>query len=421
MTILFEDPPGNALAESVLTYVRNATVSTARDKLINQATADNEPQAEINMYDLLPATTIPFQWDDSGVQQMGFVFCTAALNQHLQFGAVTQEPDGTIRFRPPGGTVNWQFWKGKLKPNHYSFEATVFHETFHLLGFGSSSDNTILPISIPTWDMFRMPETSIPLTAQSFTTVAREMRPDMEAAWVTRTSSSAAGVFKASRGTRTGGDSFQAAHWRSRTRLTPPETIGIMDPAGDYSAFSELDLKFYTRADIEALDFIGWAVDPDSVQYSTLSQPGLVSPQNAQTLAIATPTFEWSLNQGAFSWTLFIYEGTDTTSDDPYRVYPDLFASEFTLPVEDSLPPGQYSWYVVSESQPGYDESDTWTFTIQGSCVADFDGNGQVQVPDIFAFLSTWFASDPSTDIDGNGQIQVPDIFAFLTLWFAGC
>jgi hypothetical protein len=54
-------------------------------------------------------------------------------------------------------------------------------------------------------------------------------------------------------------------------------------------------------------------------------------------------------------------------------------------------------------------------------CAADFDGNGAVAVPDIFAFLSAWFAQDPSADIDGQGGIAVPDIFAFLSLWFAGC
>lgn len=54
-------------------------------------------------------------------------------------------------------------------------------------------------------------------------------------------------------------------------------------------------------------------------------------------------------------------------------------------------------------------------------CVADFDENGTVQVPDIFAFLSAWFAGDSAADIDGVPGIGVPDIFAFLSLWFAGC
>jgi hypothetical protein len=54
-------------------------------------------------------------------------------------------------------------------------------------------------------------------------------------------------------------------------------------------------------------------------------------------------------------------------------------------------------------------------------CVADFDENGTVQVPDIFSFLSAWFAGDSEADIDGVPGIGVPDIFAFLSLWFAGC
>lgn len=54
-------------------------------------------------------------------------------------------------------------------------------------------------------------------------------------------------------------------------------------------------------------------------------------------------------------------------------------------------------------------------------CPADFDGSGVVDVPDIFAFLSAWFASLPAADFDGANGVAVPDIFAFLTAWFAGC
>lgn len=54
-------------------------------------------------------------------------------------------------------------------------------------------------------------------------------------------------------------------------------------------------------------------------------------------------------------------------------------------------------------------------------CIADFDGDGTRAVPDIFAYLSAWFALDPRADIDGQPGIGVPDIFAFLSLWFAGC
>jgi probable HAF family extracellular repeat protein len=54
-------------------------------------------------------------------------------------------------------------------------------------------------------------------------------------------------------------------------------------------------------------------------------------------------------------------------------------------------------------------------------CSADFDQSGTVAVPDIFAFLATWFAGDARADFDGVNGIAVPDIFAFLSAWFAGC
>lgn len=54
-------------------------------------------------------------------------------------------------------------------------------------------------------------------------------------------------------------------------------------------------------------------------------------------------------------------------------------------------------------------------------CAADFDNNGQLGVPDIFTFLSVWFAQGAGADFDNNGTIEVPDIFFFLSAWFAGC
>ena len=47
---------------------------------------------------------------------------------------------------------------------------------------------------------------------------------------------------------------------------------------------------------------------------------------------------------------------------------------------------------------------------------ADWDCSGGVTVPDIFAFLSDWFAG--RGDFDNNGVNEVPDIFSFLSAWF---
>jgi len=67
--------------------------------------------------------------------------------------------------------------------------------------------------------------------------------------------------------------------------------------------------------------------------------------------------------------------------------------------------------------------SASWSFVVEGNppCAADIDNSGSADVPDIFAYLSLWFAGDAAADIDDIPGVGVPDIFAFLSLWFAGC
>jgi len=72
-------------------------------------------------------------------------------------------------------------------------------------------------------------------------------------------------------------------------------------------------------------------------------------------------------------------------------------------------------------SVPGPADADGNGYPDACACRADFDGNGNVGVPDIFAFLAAWFAGNASADLDGVPGVGVPDIFAFLSIWFARC
>ncbi len=55
-------------------------------------------------------------------------------------------------------------------------------------------------------------------------------------------------------------------------------------------------------------------------------------------------------------------------------------------------------------------------------CRADYDGNGTLAVPDIFAFLAVWFGGDVElANFNQDCCVNVQDIFAFLFAWFAGC
>ncbi len=54
-------------------------------------------------------------------------------------------------------------------------------------------------------------------------------------------------------------------------------------------------------------------------------------------------------------------------------------------------------------------------------CPVDYNLDGVVNVPDIFVFLSSWFAGDPQADFNQTGGIGISDIFDFLAAWFLGC
>ena len=56
-----------------------------------------------------------------------------------------------------------------------------------------------------------------------------------------------------------------------------------------------------------------------------------------------------------------------------------------------------------------------------GVCAADYNGDGAVNVQDIFDFLAGWFSGNPQADFNGVGGLGVQDIFDFLAAWFAGC
>lgn len=54
-------------------------------------------------------------------------------------------------------------------------------------------------------------------------------------------------------------------------------------------------------------------------------------------------------------------------------------------------------------------------------CIADFNGNGQVEVQDLFDFLNEWFGGNLAADVDNDGMLEVQDIFDYLNAFFAGC
>ena len=54
-------------------------------------------------------------------------------------------------------------------------------------------------------------------------------------------------------------------------------------------------------------------------------------------------------------------------------------------------------------------------------CIADFDGNGNVNILDVVAFITNWNAQGPGSDFNGDTNINILDVVAFITEWNAGC
>lgn len=56
-----------------------------------------------------------------------------------------------------------------------------------------------------------------------------------------------------------------------------------------------------------------------------------------------------------------------------------------------------------------------------GGCIADCDGNGEVNTLDFLCFLNLFSAGDPGADCDGNGSINTLDFLCFLNAYSSGC
>lgn len=148
-----------------------------------------------------------------------------------------------------------------------------------------------------------------------------------------------------------------------------------------------------------------------SWEYPAVDVPGVIA-----SFAAFAPDDIWASN--ATSATFYHFDGTTWAA----RPSPAIPGSSYILRGWGMDTAGPCDAWAVG----GYSDGTTqFTLTERmgaGShCAADFDGNGTAEVPDVFAYLSAWFASDPSADIDGVPGIGVPDLFSFLSLWFAGC
>jgi hypothetical protein len=97
--------------------------------------------------------------------------------------------------------------------------------------------------------------------------------------------------------------------------------------------------------------------------------------------------------------------------------YGQQFPFQYTL----GLAAGETIDFVVSSTGDPTYLSTGLAVRVFTTCIADWNGDGNVNVVDFLGFLAAYAAGDPRADIDGDGVINIHEFLEFLQLYAAGC
>ena len=135
----------------------------------------------------------------------------------------------------------------------------------------------------------------------------------------------------------------------------------------------------------------------DSTFYEIDLETGEFSPLGAIDETIGDV---WSFAHDAVNGTTYMLAGTDVGPRSLYEV--DLFTLEPKLIGE--LPPAPQIHGIAAIA-----------------CLADFDGDGSLNVLDFVALQLAWQAGDLAADVNGDGTLDILDFVAFRQIFQEGC
>ncbi len=115
------------------------------------------------------------------------------------------------------------------------------------------------------------------------------------------------------------------------------------------------------------------------------------------TTATFTPTL--ALDPGVYTLTI----GSNVTTS-AGAISLDGEPNAGVLPSGDGLPGGDF----------------VMSFTVEGSCIADFNQDGGVDGTDVESFFTAWAAADGAADANSDGGVDGADVETFFLLWSAG-
>jgi hypothetical protein len=209
-------------------------------------------QAEEELYNLLPANQIPTE--PNGLTDR--MVATSANLRALDLLDPVATPEETLPGSPPSigfnSTFDFDFDPSNgIDPNKIDFDAVAVHEIGHVLGFTSQVGvlevfpNDPAGVAVTVWDLFRFrPGVGI----GTFGTAPRVLASGGQHDFF---GGSSTDLLSTGRFNGTGGDGFQAAHWKE-SRLTG-NYIGVMDPE-----ISDGERNEITDSDKLAIELFGY-------------------------------------------------------------------------------------------------------------------------------------------------------------------
>lgn len=117
--------------------------------------------------------------------------------------------------------------------------------------------------------------------------------------------------------------------------------------------------------------------------------------------------------------------GAVTDTSNPLLLWTATWATRDFTPrvVELSAFPGDhFSWAelgggtTVEYPDPGFA-----TIVVRTDCLADLDGNGELDLFDFIAFQNFFMDASPVADLDGDGDLTIFDFLVFQNAFDAGC
>ncbi|MCS6885316.1 MAG: NF038122 family metalloprotease [Acidobacteriota bacterium] len=266
-------PPGvlgsaspQLLGGNIYTDVRNALRSNPSS------------QDESTLYNALPSSSLPIDVQPGNTTRM--VFASAALRAQGLIAPVADPTGEQPNFGPPpsiGFNSNFAFDfdpSNGIDRDKTDFEGTAVHEIGHVLGFNSSVGFSTPSPSV--WDLFRFRPG---VNSSTFSTAARLTQPGGDHVYFVGGQNNSTLPLSTARPDGTGGDGFQASHWKDDSFTG--QVIGIMDPA-----IANGELSVITQNDILALDRFGYEIrntnDPPPQVTVTEPAAGAVLEGNSQ-------------------------------------------------------------------------------------------------------------------------------------------